>query len=1228
MKKISLSIMVLCCALFASAEPIGKQAALYTAKSFMLAKGKTVNAAQTPHKASGVSTSGQQEQAYYYVYNAGNDGGYVIVSGDDRVEPILGYVEQGSFDPDNIPENMRSWLQLYADQIKFIVENDIQPGDPRIQKRNKVIGTKHSVPELMKSRWNQGHPYNLTCPDYYTNKDNDVHHYPATGCAATAMAQVINFYKYPAKTKAAIPSHSKTYTLKDNSQQTVTVNAVPKGTKIDWENMRDTYSCNDDHVHDAPDTAVANLMLYCGQSLKMGWGASSGADTSKSRDALVNYFGFDARAYWASRPNYSIDEWFDMLYDEMEAGYPVLYRGHSSGGGHAFVIDGFDGDNLFHVNWGWGGGSNGWFLISILNPGDNSGMGASSSSDGYSMTQGGVFNLRTPDTPKDPYLYISDVTISGSSVKAKFTNKTGAKGTFNAGVVMYDENGEIVLVSARSTISGLEDGSSQTKTLNVKNLTEGTYRLSPASKPSRGTVWRPKYDLFNQYIEAVVDSLGGIDLHFPYPSYEAISIDTITFPGTRIAGQQQEVKVTFRNDGKEYFKTVYLLASKTQTKTYTDSKSMVAVRYGETVDVSYFFKPTETGIYNLWLATDDKGNNVIGQGTVEIIPDSLATKANLSVTKYTFSNTAKIDNVEYPVGKRLVGTATIQNNASEDYHGRVKIQLWHQKKGSNTATSGTTRSFNVDVNAGKTANINFEFDNLSESYYYRFKVLYGNQDGTLGNGGLWDNRWEVRAGGLTWKEDGTIGGLAYKTTMRTAVSTVGFYADCDKITRIVSSSDNPNIIYAFAAGMAAPKGLNNSNAVYGSHADGINLVNDMPYYIPVSFDADSASFTYTFAETENGTKWHAFTMPFASDSILLDNQLVSLEDSLNHFWIYEFAAEGDNGEVLFTPATTLRGGTPYIIAADKTMAGRSLVFCAINAHFFKTGTDKMLVTSPSFKFHGNTYSPKLKDIYVLNEEGTAFELTTTNINLDAMASYFTTTLPEETRPLSIVLPDVPVFPISKITLDEMATEPIVAGTYDELTLNRTFEVGFNTICLPFQVDDITGAFSYDVQAYEFYSLRGTEVNFVKVDTLAAGKPYIILVPDNAAADISSTFVLEDITINEESIEAGFVEHSETILHGTYSPVIADEQHMEIFGLAVDGTLESQDQINGFRAYFTLPDNARDMVICLWDDATSIKDIRNSNELNGSNVILYNIAGQRISKMQKGINIINGKKVLR
>ena len=1013
MKRLAISFMTFGFALMATAEPVGKQAALFTAQSYMLAKGKTVEASPIPSQGGEnrrKASPSEEDQPYYYVFNAGGDGGYVIVSADDRTEPILGYVDHGTFDPDNIPENMRSWLQLYADQIKYIVDNDIQPNSPLLKKRNKVRGTKHSVGELLTSRWNQGNPYNILCPNYYTDKDNNEHKYPATGCTATAMAQVMYFYKYPDKTKAIIPAHSNTYTLQNGTQKTVSVKAIPRNTVIDWDNMRDTYSWQGEANANAQDTAVANLMLLCGQAVHMGWGPSSGANFDA--EVFIKYFGYDNSAYRAYRSDYSIDDWFDMIYKDIAEGYPVCFAGFSSGGGHAFVLDGFDGDNLFHVNWGWGGGSNGWFLVGILNPGDTSGIGASSSSDGYSMGQYALFNLRLPDTnTADTYLYIKDVSVASSiSIKATFENRTGAAGSFHTGIVRMDDDGNISLVGSQQTITSMANNTSQTKTFSIKGkLPEGTYKLSPASKPTRSTEWRPKYNMYNHYIEAVVDAEGNLTLTpVDISNGNSVAIDTIVFPGTRIAGQEQEVKVTYRNLGNEYFKEIRFFASQTQQKIYTESRSIVAVRRGETVDVSYFFTPEETGTYNLWFCTGSDGSGQVGTGTMEVITESQADKANLSVSSYTITNL--VSGAVY--GKQLVGKAAIKNNKNVDFHGKIRLQIWNQPNSSGSAWSGSSHTYEVDILAGKVATVDFSFDGLSENNKYYLAASYVNQSGSLTNGGVWDlGGWEMKAGVALWKTDGTLTGKAYATTMTTASNICGVLADCSKKINRMSPNKNTNTIYAFAAGMEMPERLDTSNVVLGSRAERIRLNNENPFFVPATFDADSASFTYTFPETEEGTGWHAFTMPFEVDSIFVDDIPVSLDDSLKHFWIYEFAAQGNNGEVIFAPAEVLRGGTPYIIAADATMAGRSIVFRSLDVPFFKTGSDKMVVTSPDYKFHGNTLAPKVKDCYVLNAEGTAFEYVTVNTTLTALGSYFSTTLPEELRLASIVLPEIPKAPV-------------------------------------------------------------------------------------------------------------------------------------------------------------------------------------------------------------------------
>ena len=993
---------MLCCSLVGMAEPVSRQTALYTAQSYMMSKGKHINTAQKPFRAARRSSVTQTaEEAYYYVFNAGDNGGYVIVAGDDRVEPILGYVEQGSFNPDQIPDNMRAWLEGYEEEIKYVIDNDLKPNSPALRRRSKIINTKHSIPEILTTRWNQGMPYNLTIEKYY--KEDGSQARPATGCIATAWAQVINFHRYPNEIKVEIPAYTKTYTLANGTSKTVTFPKVPRGSKIDWEHMKDTYSCNENHQHDAADTAVANLMRYCGQAVKMGYGPSSGANW-KAPD-VIKYFGFDDSGHRVGRDECSIDEWQDLIYNEIDAGYPVPFSGSKLSGGHAFVLDGFDGEQLFHVNWGWGGGSNGWFLIGVLNSGDNSGIGAASGSGGYARGQAAVIGLRRPDNIKaNTYLSISDVGVSGTTARATFKNETGASGRFHVGILRIDEDGNYALVGTKQTITGIADGVSQSKSFSLSGkLPEGTYKLSPASKPTTNEEWKPLYNMRDQYIEAVVDAEGKTTLRLVEPVYD-ISIDTITFPGTRIVGKEQEIVVSFRNNADEYYKDVYLFASKTSSKVYTENLARVGIRKGETAEFSFYYTPEETGTYNLWFCSDKNGKNVIGQGTMEVITEAEATKASLSIS-YSVVNGA--NNVAY--GKQLYAKATIRNNGTTDYNGGVKIQLWKQKVGSSTASSGSSSMYNVEIPKGKTVTVDVFFDNIDSDIIAHLKAMYSNQEGTLSGGGVFDFKCQMAEGVLSWKSDGTVTGKAAATSMTTANTICGVLAvSSTKITRMTPNRTNPNVIYAFSDGMTPPASLDTCNLVVGKHAKHIRMVNDKPFFVPVAFQADSASFTYRFPTTENGTGWHAFTTPFTPDSIYVDNVPVALDDSLKHFWIYEFSAQNADGEVIFTPVTKLRGSTPYIIAADSTMAGRAIEFRAVDVPFYKSGSDKMVISSPYFLFHGLTLSTAANNIYILNEEGTGYEFTSLKKTLTPLTSYFTSFQPAEMRPAVIELPNLEV----------------------------------------------------------------------------------------------------------------------------------------------------------------------------------------------------------------------------
>ena len=216
------------------------------------------------------------------------------------------------------------------------------------------------------------------------------------------------------------------------------------------------------------------------------------------------------------------------------------------------------------------------------------------------------------------------------------------------------------------------------------------------------------------------------------------------------------------------------------------------------------------------------------------------------------------------------------------------------------------------------------------------------------------------------------------------------------------------------------------------------------------------------------------------------------------------------------------------------------------------------------------------------------------------------------------------------TLDETSTDAIVAGTYDFVTLKRTFAAGWNTVCLPFTISDVEGFFGAGAKAYTFNSYVNGELNFTATTELTASYPYIVYVP----TAITEDFNLTDITIKGVDADP-FISHVGTIyLRGTYAPVAAGAWEKNatddiIYGMTTDGHIQKAGataSIKGFRAYFDVPVGSEVKALTFdGEDATGLKDIK---DLNDSNDLIYNIAGQRIQKMQKGINIINGKKILK
>lgn len=310
-------------------------------------------------------------------------GNSVILSADSEAMPLIG-IADSQFDPANVPPAMREMLDGYADEI-----GQLRAGLTAAVAAPSRAADLAAVEPLCPTIWDQGAPYNAFCPDI------DGVQAP-TGCVATAIAQVLYTYKYPERLTSDI-SYAK-------GDKTYKLTAAECG-DFGWSDMKQTYGAADDA------TPVARLMQACGYAASMNYGAQvSGANMTVLLSGLLNYFDYDRTMRMENRDWYTLDQWQQIIWDELAQGYPVCYSGSApSGGSHAFVVDGYKSDGYFHLNWGWGGQGNGYFLLSALNP---SSQGIGGYAGGYNRAQQAILGIRTghntPASEIEPVMEIAD----------------------------------------------------------------------------------------------------------------------------------------------------------------------------------------------------------------------------------------------------------------------------------------------------------------------------------------------------------------------------------------------------------------------------------------------------------------------------------------------------------------------------------------------------------------------------------------------------------------------------------------------------------------------------------------------------------------------------------------------------------------------------------------------------------------------------------------------------
>lgn len=490
MKKLLLLSLAFLCSLTAWTAQRSPEEARSVARSFfMQSSGAVTRNAGDIHLVAvsndllkSVSTRSVEGTAFY-IYNY-EQSAYVIVSGDDRMKPVLGYSDNGSFITENLPVNILGWLELYNAAYAQLGNAERAVTEPKLLTKTSFPA---SVSPLLGSIcWDQSEPYNNTCPLYQGERC-------VTGCVATAMAMILKYHEYPVKGKG---THSY------KTPNGIECSFDYGNTTFDWDNMLPQYEGN---YSTTQANAVAQLMSASGIAVDMGYSPyASGAYSHLVGKALIDYFGYDGNLGLVFRQFFTSAEWMNMIKSEISEKRPIYYAGSSDDAGHAFVFDGYDAQDMVHVNWGWSGMNNGYFEVASLNP-ESPGIGGGSNlGGGFTRGQEMYLGIQPPTTSSNftSHFAMTELEVNKEEVAKGDVFTLTITDIFNMSVAC--KNGKLAVIAEKEgqqsilgqkTLAMLINTYEGYEAFSFSNLkipndfADGTYSIYVATKDEREATW-------------------------------------------------------------------------------------------------------------------------------------------------------------------------------------------------------------------------------------------------------------------------------------------------------------------------------------------------------------------------------------------------------------------------------------------------------------------------------------------------------------------------------------------------------------------------------------------------------------------------------------------------------------------------------------------------------------------------------------------------------------------
>ncbi len=684
-------------ALMAQANNVTQKSALRKAQVFMPMRAQELRL---------VDQAEGKNPAWYAFAAEGRQKGFVIMAGDDRVSQVLGYSDEGTFDRDNMPENMKWWLKGCEQQIELLRRGKAQA--------SRTKEGRQAVAPMVTSKWSQEAPYNLLTPEI-----GGVH--APTGCMPTAMAQILYYWKSKAGASAI-----EAYTT---DTEKIEMEALP-ATTFNYDIMQDTYESNDSS---AAAWEVAKLMLYCGQAFEADY-ELGGSGASGGTPNFIDYFhfdihGFDLESIWESR-----EQWDEALYKEMAEGRPIFMSGVDYVVGHGFVVDGYDPRGFYHINWGWYGKYDGFYLMDVACPGDTE--DETIYGEGYSIGQIAGIGLR----PESDDITYDDMALSVSSIEtdeesytrestsddfsvfvtSQVNNYYGATLTFEHSVAVFSLEGTLLKVGniMERTLRPMYGGEWGRSIDFGSGLESGSYILKVVSRLAGQETWNEDFGCYRHYAELTIDGNTMTVTTVTNPFTKSFTINSMEVVGDAKVGREATLRFNATNTGTYYINALYIAI---------DGKleSAIGVPFapGETGDFYIRYTPSTPGIKDIQIRTSRYNTSTtFWNGRFDV---AMPSEPNLTVESLTVKGAD--DEKDELADDVWCVQLDVKNEAAETYDGVFRTLLYKYNTETGYYNMQEAVLSDVVIPAGETGRVEVSFPDVElemGAEYYSVTRVY------------------------------------------------------------------------------------------------------------------------------------------------------------------------------------------------------------------------------------------------------------------------------------------------------------------------------------------------------------------------------------------------------------------------------------------------------------------------------------------------------------------------